>query len=398
MMQRPVGFDLKLNPTAFSNNELERFHGQVPTPRASGSATPAAAQRLPTPIEQQQQQPSERESEPKGAEAQKTARGEAGSPQPLRQEEQQPRRPEAVRIDEPPSAEGPQDHTAATPPLCPTPVMRCSPGAPHAAMASRLAMQQVSAAMRAQALCGLASLKRGMMAQQAAAAAAAAAAHHPGFAAAAYAQQQLLQQKQQHVLPVPVCAGGDAGIRRRERWTPQEHKLFLEGLQRYGRRWTKIQALLPHKTAAQIRVHAYAYFSKVLHTAMGSGDAQSMHSAAQQQQQQPAEREGEEGEQALPLPLATHLSRQVSEEGSDLLEVAQIISMLRGPKEEALVGEEEGQEGEGEGAKPEEGEGKEPPSPPLKRKLEETGPEEDGLSLAKRPVSGMPEPVMHERQ
>lgn len=44
----------------------------------------------------------------------------------------------------------------------------------------------------------------------------------------------------------------------------QEHELFLKGLELYGRKWTKIQALIPNKTVTQVRTHAYGYFAKLL--------------------------------------------------------------------------------------------------------------------------------------
>lgn len=50
--------------------------------------------------------------------------------------------------------------------------------------------------------------------------------------------------------------------KKRERWSEGEHTLFLQGLKTFGRKWTQIQTLLPHKTTSQIRVHAYSYFSK----------------------------------------------------------------------------------------------------------------------------------------
>ncbi|TMW68861.1 hypothetical protein Poli38472_001017 [Pythium oligandrum] len=61
----------------------------------------------------------------------------------------------------------------------------------------------------------------------------------------------------------PTSQSGKSS-KRRERWTEDEHARFMEGLNRYGRKWKKIQAFVKTKTAVQVRTHAYGYFAKLL--------------------------------------------------------------------------------------------------------------------------------------
>jgi len=164
-----------------------------------------------------------------------------------------------------------------------------------------------------------------------------------------YTNDNNTQQQMASTTSTTAGATPKNGNKRRERWTPEEHELFLEGLKRFGRRWTKIQTLLTHKTASQIRVHAYSYFSKVMQdtafsngygshmltsptngssggspgrlspaiTNMDSSSSSSIEPPVHQQQQQP--------------PAPAPLSRAPSGDG-DILEVAHIISNLRGPR------------------------------------------------------------------
>jgi len=47
------------------------------------------------------------------------------------------------------------------------------------------------------------------------------------------------------------------------RWTPEEHRMFEEGLRKYGKQWKKIAATIPSRTVVQIRTHAQKYFLRL---------------------------------------------------------------------------------------------------------------------------------------
>jgi SHAQKYF class myb-like DNA-binding protein len=47
------------------------------------------------------------------------------------------------------------------------------------------------------------------------------------------------------------------------RWTSEEHRLFLQGLEQHGKGWKKIASLIKSRTVVQIRTHAQKYFQKI---------------------------------------------------------------------------------------------------------------------------------------
>ena len=47
------------------------------------------------------------------------------------------------------------------------------------------------------------------------------------------------------------------------RWTNEEHRLFLQGLEQHGKGWKKIAGLIKSRTVVQIRTHAQKYFQKL---------------------------------------------------------------------------------------------------------------------------------------
>lgn len=67
--------------------------------------------------------------------------------------------------------------------------------------------------------------------------------------------------------------GGGSASENTGRWTAEEHRLFLQGLEQHGKGWKKIATLIQSRTVVQIRTHAQKYFQKLTkaHQA-GGGD------------------------------------------------------------------------------------------------------------------------------
>jgi SHAQKYF class myb-like DNA-binding protein len=47
------------------------------------------------------------------------------------------------------------------------------------------------------------------------------------------------------------------------RWTEQEHTVFLEGLEKHGKQWKTIAAMIGTRSVVQVRTHAQKYFQKM---------------------------------------------------------------------------------------------------------------------------------------
>jgi SHAQKYF class myb-like DNA-binding protein len=60
----------------------------------------------------------------------------------------------------------------------------------------------------------------------------------------------------------PAAVQGNQG-ENTGRWTAEEHRLFLQGLEQHGKGWKKIASLIKSRTVVQIRTHAQKYFQKL---------------------------------------------------------------------------------------------------------------------------------------
>lgn len=74
----------------------------------------------------------------------------------------------------------------------------------------------------------------------------------------------------------------DPGVTRKEMqtykktWSEEEHKMFLEGIKRFGRgHWKEISLTIPGRTPAQVQSHAQKYFLKLESKKMNKGARES---------------------------------------------------------------------------------------------------------------------------
>ena len=49
----------------------------------------------------------------------------------------------------------------------------------------------------------------------------------------------------------------------REKWSDDEHRMFLEGMKLYGRSWARVATHVQTKNTVQIRSHAQKYFNRL---------------------------------------------------------------------------------------------------------------------------------------
>jgi SHAQKYF class myb-like DNA-binding protein len=68
----------------------------------------------------------------------------------------------------------------------------------------------------------------------------------------------------------PQTSGGNNSSENTGRWTTEEHRLFLQGLEQHGKGWKKIASLIQSRTVVQIRTHAQKYFQKLAKARMAA--------------------------------------------------------------------------------------------------------------------------------
>jgi len=65
--------------------------------------------------------------------------------------------------------------------------------------------------------------------------------------------------QQNALLPPPV----QSTELKTGRWTEEEHQLFLQGLEQYGKVWKMIATLVKSRTSAQVQSHAQKHFQAI---------------------------------------------------------------------------------------------------------------------------------------
>ncbi|CAJ1939795.1 unnamed protein product [Cylindrotheca closterium] len=76
------------------------------------------------------------------------------------------------------------------------------------------------------------------------------------------------KKKSQVIVTMATATTAQAGAQGSQgentgRWTAEEHRLFLQGLELHGKGWKKIASLIKSRTVVQIRTHAQKYFQKL---------------------------------------------------------------------------------------------------------------------------------------
>lgn len=69
--------------------------------------------------------------------------------------------------------------------------------------------------------------------------------------------------------------GTDGGRKLIGRWTKEEHQRFVEGLNKFGKNWKKVEEFVGTRTGAQIRSHAQKFFNRLQKESPGGGDGKS---------------------------------------------------------------------------------------------------------------------------
>lgn len=71
-----------------------------------------------------------------------------------------------------------------------------------------------------------------------------------------------------------VSSSGSVQGENTGRWTAEEHRLFLQGLEQHGKGWKKIASLIKSRTVVQIRTHAQKYFQKIAKARQNGDDGE----------------------------------------------------------------------------------------------------------------------------
>lgn len=90
----------------------------------------------------------------------------------------------------------------------------------------------------------------------------------PGAATSKAPSSKSKKKKSQVTVTMATAPASQSGLHgaageNTGRWTAEEHRLFLQGLEQHGKGWKKIASLIKSRTVVQIRTHAQKYFQKL---------------------------------------------------------------------------------------------------------------------------------------
>lgn len=72
-----------------------------------------------------------------------------------------------------------------------------------------------------------------------------------------------IESRKRKIKHVNDTSSNDDSYGNHGRWTAEEHQLFLEAINQFGREWDKVQAVVKSRSLAQVRSHAQKYFLKL---------------------------------------------------------------------------------------------------------------------------------------
>lgn len=71
------------------------------------------------------------------------------------------------------------------------------------------------------------------------------------------------ETRKRKIKQISETSSNDDSYGNHGRWTAEEHEMFLEAINQFGREWDKVQAVVKTRSLAQVRSHAQKYFLKL---------------------------------------------------------------------------------------------------------------------------------------
>lgn len=75
--------------------------------------------------------------------------------------------------------------------------------------------------------------------------------------------QEYCRQEYENIVTTPASTNPKTVNGNNGRWTREEHTMFIDALQLYGKNWRKVEEHIGTRTGAQIRSHAQKFFIRI---------------------------------------------------------------------------------------------------------------------------------------